>query len=196
VTARSSPAALRNRAAILDVLRDALPAQGLVLEIASGTGEHAVFFAAALPALVFQPSDVDAAARASIDAHRAQAGLPNVRPPIALDVVAQPWPVARADAVFCANMIHIAPWRACEGLLAGAAAVLPPGAPLVLYGPFRRAGVVTAPSNEAFDADLRARDPTWGVRDLDDVVAAARGFAPAAVHEMPANNVTVVLRRV
>lgn len=192
---RFAPAAARNRDPILAVLHDVLPDHGVVLEIASGTGEHAVHFAAAFPALTFQPSDPDADARASIDAWAA--GVANIRPALALDASASSWPVDAADAVLCINMIHIAPWSACEGLMRGAAAILPPGAPLVLYGPYRRAGRHTAPSNAAFDADLRARNPAWGVRDLEDVaaLAAASGFGPPQVTEMPANNLVVVFRR-
>ncbi|MGQ9364820.1 DUF938 domain-containing protein [Azospirillum sp. ST 5-10] len=193
---RSAPAAERNRDPILDVLRRVLPATGLVLEVASGTGQHAVHFAAALPGLEWQPSDADARARASVAAWRADAGLANLREPLALDAAAGSWPVARADAVVCINMIHIAPWAAAQGLLRGAARLLPEGAPLVLYGPFRRDGRHTAPGNAAFDADLRARDPAWGVRDLGEVAAAAAGFRLGEVVEMPANNLTVVFRRV
>lgn len=190
---REAPAVARNRDAILAVLRDLLPARGLLLEVASGSGEHALHFAPAFPGLVFQPSDPDPDARASIDAWCA--GVANIRAAVALDAAAPDWPVDRADAVLCINMIHIAPWAACEGLLRGAARILPPGAPLILYGPFKRGGVHTAPSNEAFDADLRARDPAWGVRDLEEVAVAARGFASPAATEMPANNLTVTFRR-
>lgn len=196
---RFAPATLRNRDAILGVLRGVLPATGLVLEVASGSGEHALHLAAALPGLVFQPSDPDPAARASIDAWAADASLPNLRPALALDAAPPAsWPIARADAVLCINMIHIAPWAAALGLMAGAARLLAePGAPLVLYGPFRRGGAHTAPSNEAFDASLRAQDPRWGVRDLEAVAeaAAAAGFGPPEVVAMPANNLTLVFRR-
>ncbi|MBY0333278.1 MAG: DUF938 domain-containing protein [Acetobacteraceae bacterium] len=195
---RSAPAALRNRDAILSALRTLLPPAGLVLEVASGSGEHAVHFAAALPDLVFQPSDPDPRARASIDAWVAGAGLPNLRPALALDAAASPaaWPIARADAVLCINMVHIAPWEAALGLVRGAAALLPAGAPLVLYGPFRRGGAHTAPSNAAFDAALRAEDPRWGVRDLEAVAqAAAAGFGPPTVVPMPANNLVLAFRR-
>ncbi len=198
---RSAPAAQRNRGPILAVLERVLPPRGLVLEIASGTGEHAAAFAAALPALAFQPSDVDPGALASIDAWRRDAALPNLRPAIPLDVEALPWrlpPGAEPDAIVCINLIHIAPWSACLALLDGAAARLPAGAPLVLYGPYRERGVHTAPSNAAFDESLRARDPAWGVRDLDAVAAEAarRGLQLEEVVAMPANNRTVVLRRV
>ena len=187
-----SAACERNREPILAALRDELPARGVVLEVASGTGMHAAWFAAALPGLTWQPTDREEASRRSVAAWCE--GLPNVRPPLALDVL-EPWPVDRADAVFCANMIHIAPWEAGRALLAGAARVLSAGAPLVLYGPFVRPGVETAESNLRFDADLRARDPRWGLRSLDDVVAAAGGFRLARVVELPANNVVVALRR-
>jgi SAM-dependent methyltransferase len=197
---REAPAAARNRGPILAVLRRHLPARGgLVLEVASGTGEHAVHFAAALPALVFQPSDPDPEARASADAWARGSRLSNLRPALALDAAAPPedWPLARADAVLCVNMIHIAPWTAALGLVRGAARLLPPGGPLILYGPFRRGGRHTAPSNAAFDAALRAQDPAWGVRDLEAVAeeAAARGFGPPEVEAMPANNLTLVFRR-
>lgn len=191
---RSAPAALRNRDPILAVLRRVLPARGLVLEVASGTGEHAAHFAAALPGLVFQPTDPDPAARASINAWAAAARLPNLRPALALDAMAPDWPIARADAVLCINMIHIAPWAAAVGLIRGAGTL---AAPLFLYGPFKRGGRHTAPSNAAFDVSLRAQDPAWGVRDLDEVaaVAAEAGFAAPLVTEMPANNLSVYFPR-
>jgi len=192
---RQAPATERNRGPILDVLRQALPPEGLVLEIASGTGEHAVHFAGHLPRLQWQPSD--AGPLDSIAAWRRWSQLPNLLEPLPLDVTERPWPVERAGAVFCANMIHISPWRACEGLFAGAGDVLPAGAPLVMYGPFIRDEVPTAASNLAFDADLRARDPEWGIRELGAVerVAASCGFRLEAVTAMPANNVTVTFRR-
>lgn len=195
---RYAPAAARNREPILAALRGRLPAAGLLLEVASGSGEHAVHLAAAFPALAIQPSDPDPDARASIAAWAAETGLANIRPPLALDAAAAaPWPLAQADAVLCINMIHIAPWPATQGLLHGAARILPHGAPLVLYGPFRRGGAHTAPSNEAFDASLRAQDPRWGVRDLEEVaaLAATQGFGAPEVVPMPANNLTVVFRR-
>ena len=192
---RHAPATLRNRDPILAALRRFLPPTGTLLEIASGTGEHAVFFAAALPGITWQPSDPGADARESTDAHAADAALSNLLPALALDVMAPAWPLGRADAVLCCNMIHIAPWAATEGLMAGAARLLAPGAPLLLYGPYRQAGVETAPSNEAFDADLRARDPAWGLRDLDAVTEAARGFTREAVLTLPANNLLVTFRR-
>lgn len=197
---RHAPATLRNRDAILAALRRHLPTRGTVLEVASGTGEHAAHFAAALPRLAFQPSDPDPGARASIDAWAAGARLPNLRAALALDVTAPDWEQAAGgtDAVLCVNMVHIAPWAATEGLMRGAGGLLPAGSVLCLYGPFRRDGRHTAPSNEAFDADLRASDPAWGVRDLEAVAAeaAAWGFAAPAVEEMPANNLFVVFRRV
>ncbi|NIE68940.1 DUF938 domain-containing protein [Burkholderia sp. Ax-1719] len=193
----SAPAAARNAAPILDVLRAALPAHGTVLEIASGTGQHAVHFATALPGVDWQPSDADPRARASIAAWRAHAGLDNLREPIELDVRSEPWPIDAVAAIVCINMIHIAPWEAAIALMKGAGARIAPGGALVLYGPYRRDGAHTAPSNEAFDADLRARDPAWGVRDLEAVEALARaeGFVREAVVPMPANNFTVVFRK-
>jgi SAM-dependent methyltransferase len=192
---RFAPAAARNRDPILAALRRLLPESGLVLEVASGTGEHCAWFAEKLPGLVFQPSDPDAASRASIDAWCA--GAANIRPALPLDAAAASWPLDQADAVLCINMIHIAPWAATPGLLRGAARLLPPGAPLILYGPYRREGVPTAPSNEDFDAGLRARNPEWGLRRLEDVaaVAAAEGFGPPGILEMPANNLLVTFRR-
>jgi hypothetical protein len=192
---REAPAVARNRDAILAVLRGILPTRGLLLEIASGSGEHALHFAPAFPGLAFQPSDPDADARASIDAWCA--GVADIRPALALDATALDWPLAQADAVLCINMIHIAPWSACEGLMRGAARILPPDAPLILYGPFKRGGAHTAPSNAEFDESLRARDPAWGVRDLESVAAAAAaaGFGPPAITSMPANNLIVVFRR-
>jgi hypothetical protein len=190
---QSSPSVARNRNPILAVLRRVLPARGTVLEIASGTGEHAVCFARALPDLVWQPSDPSETARASIDAWRAAANA-SVLPPLALDARDDPWPITRADAVVCINMIHIAPWAACEGLMRGAARVLPAGGVLFTYGAYKRNGAHTAASNAAFDADLRARDPSWGVRDLEAVSAEAnaRGLELTLVESMPANNFSLV----
>ncbi|MBX7084683.1 MAG: DUF938 domain-containing protein [Nannocystaceae bacterium] len=198
---RFAAATGRNREAILEVLRRVLPARGTVLEIASGTGEHAVFFAGALPQLRWQPSDVDPGALASIAAWREHVGadaLPNLLPPIELDVEAGPWPAAPPDAIVCANMIHIAPWSACLALLRGAAEVLAHDGVLVLYGPFMIDGVHTAPSNAEFDARLRSSDPRWGVRDRSEVAAAAAavGLQLCDSVPMPANNLTLVLRRV
>lgn len=194
-TRRHAPAAERNRGPILEVLREVLPDAGLVLEIASGTGEHAVHFATHLPGLAWQPTE--AGSLDSIAAWREWAELPNLLAPLRLDVIERPWFVEQADAIFCANMIHIAPWRVCEALIAGASDTLPGGAPLVLYGPFVRDDIATASSNLAFDADLRARDPEWGIRRLADVerVAGECGFALDSLAEMPANNLTVTFRR-
>ncbi|MCW3473808.1 class I SAM-dependent methyltransferase [Limobrevibacterium gyesilva] len=192
-----APAAARNRDAILEVLRRLLPPSGLVLEVASGSGEHVAHFARQLPDLTFHPSDPDPDRRASIDAWVADAGVANVRPAVALDAAAGSWPVTAADAVLCINMIHIAPWAAAVGLVQGAARVLGRGGLLALYGPFRRHGRHTAPSNAAFDADLRARNPAWGVRDLEAVagLTADAGFTPAAIEAMPANNLCVAFRK-
>jgi hypothetical protein len=189
------PHVARNREPILAVLRRVLPAQGLVLEVASGSGEHVVYFAEQLPALEWQPTDPDAAALASIAAHGA--GVPNLLAPLRLDVTAEHWPVARAEAIVCNNMIHIAPWAAAVGLFAGAGRVLSQAGFVYLYGPYRIDGRHTAPSNEAFDASLRAQNPLWGVRDLADVtaLAARRGFVPAETVAMPANNLSVIFRR-
>ena len=192
----ASPAAERNAVPIAEVLAGVLPARGSVVEIASGSGQHAAHFAGAFPGLTWQPTDREPRHRASIAAWREQAALPNLLAPLELDVM-HPWPVSRADAMLCINMIHISPWRATLALFAGAAKVLPEGAPLFLYGPYRRREVPTAPSNEAFDADLRARDPSWGLRDLDEVTAVARdaGFDRMHVVAMPANNLSVIFRR-
>jgi hypothetical protein len=192
------PATARNRDAILAVLRGVLPASGLMLEIASGSGEHVMHFAHAFPGLVFQPSDPEPAARQSIAAWAQDSGAANVLPPLALDAAAEDWPLSSADAILCINMIHIAPWRVTQGLLRHAGRLLAAGAPLYLYGPYRRAGVVTVPSNEAFDDSLKARNPEWGLRDLEAVAALARdhGFSAPAVTEMPANNLSVVFWRV
>lgn len=192
---RFAPATERNRDFIVAVLRDVLPASGTILEIASGTGEHVAAFAHAFPALDWQPSDPDAEARASIAAWTS--GIANIAAPLALDAAAPVWPITQADTILCINMVHISPWAATEGLMAGAARLLAPGAPLYLYGPYRRADAPTAPSNEAFDASLKARDPDWGLREVDDVVAlaASRGLVFERLVEMPANNLSLVFRR-
>ncbi|MFZ4409373.1 MAG: DUF938 domain-containing protein [Paracraurococcus sp.] len=194
---RHAPATARNRDPILAVLRQHLPETGTLLEVSAGTGEHAAYFAAAFPGLVWQPTDPDPGARASIAAWARAAKLNTLRPPLDLDAAAEAWPVARADAVLCINMIHIAPWAAGLGLLRGAARVLPPGGPLILYGPYKQGGAHTAPSNEAFDAGLRAQDPSWGVRELEVVAAEAGslGFEAPAVVAMPANNLMLIFRR-
>ena len=194
----SSPAAQRNRGPILDVLRRYLPAAGVVLEIASGSGEHLEHFAAALPGLVFHPSDPDPTARASIAVRMQQRGLQNVRAPLDLDADAAEWRVpGEIAAILCINMVHISPWSATVGLLRNAARALPSRGLLYLYGPYRRGGRHTAPSNEAFDRDLRARNPEWGVRNAEDVIAeaASRRIDLIEIVEMPANNLSVVLRR-
>jgi SAM-dependent methyltransferase len=190
-----APAAERNREPILEVLRRVLPAGGSVLEIAAGTGQHAAWFAAALPDLTWQPTDAEAGMLGSIGAWCE--GLVNVTAPLQLDVTADRWPIERADAIVCANMIHIAPWAACEGLLRGAGRVLGPGGVLYLYGPYRLGGAHTAPSNEAFDHSLRARDPRWGVRDLEAVVreAAGRGLVLEERVAMPANNQSLIFTK-
>jgi SAM-dependent methyltransferase len=199
-----APATVRNRGPILEVLKRHLPQHGLVLEIASGTGEHITHFAAELPdptlpfdqALQFQPSDPAAEARASIDAWVRELGVSNIRPAVTLDAAANDWPVAKADAVLCINMIHISPWAATVGLLRGAARILPAGGLLYLYGPYRRGGQMVA-SNHAFDEDLRAQNPAWGIRDLETValLAADHGFAAPTIEEMPANNLSVLFWR-
>jgi cyclopropane fatty-acyl-phospholipid synthase-like methyltransferase len=191
-----SAAAERNKQPILDVLKSVLPAEGLVLEIASGTGQHVVHFAAHMAALVWQPSDADAESHAMLEHRVDLMQLRNIRPPLTLDVHDLPWPMSAADAVVCINMIHIAPWTATAALCRGARSILPADAPLYLYGPFRRGGQHTAPSNAAFDASLRQRHPDWGVRDLDEVTrtAASHGFRLDSVIPMPANNLSVVFR--
>ena len=197
--ALASPAVARNTGPILEVLKAHLPGRGRVLEIAAGTGEHAVAFAGALPDLDWTPSDPSAEARASIAAWAEAAALPNLRPPLALDVLdAATWPEGPLQAVVCINMIHISPWAATEGLMALAGSRLAAGGLLVLYGPYREAEVPLAASNAAFDESLRARDPAWGLRDRDDVVAVAKaaGLALTRRIEMPANNLMLLFRRV
>jgi len=196
----SSPSAARNKDPVLAVLTRMFPKTGSVLEIGSGTGEHVAHFAKALTGLTWQPSEFDAESRASIAAWIASEDLDNVRPPVALDASANPWPVeddAPFDAILSMNMIHIAPWEAGLGVLCGAGRLLRPGGVLAFYGPFARGGAHTSPSNAAFDESLKRRNPSWGVRDLDDVVreAGAQGLALDEVVEMPANNLTVVFRR-
>ena len=189
-----APATLRNRAPIAAVLGRWLPPAGVVLELASGTGEHALHFAEVFPQLVWQPSDPAVEHRRSIEAYRQAAGLANLRPALDIDVTAPAWPLeAPVDAMVCCNMIHIAPWAAAQGLVAGAARYLRAGGGLYLYGPFKRDGRHTAPSNAAFDASLRAQDSAWGVRDLEAVaeLAAAQGFAAPLVETMPANNLSL-----
>lgn len=197
-TLPASPSSARNREPLLAVLRRWLPASGTVVEIASGLGEHAAWFAQAMPGVTWQPTDRSEEALDILTARREAAGLPNLAPPLVLDAASpDAWPVERADAVVCINMIHISPWAATEGLMAGAARILPAGAPLCLYGPYVEAGVETAPGNLAFDADLRHRDPAWGLRDLDAVkaLAASHGLTFSERVAMPANNLCLLFRR-
>lgn len=192
-----APSAERNRGPIAAALAPHLPARGTVLEIASGSGQHAVFLAEAFPGLTWQPTAPGEPERASIAAYQAEAARPNLLAPLDLDVRVRPWPVPRADALLCINLIHISPWACTEALFAGAAAVLPAGAPIVLYGPFREADQAFVASNVAFDAWLRGLDPAYGVRALEavDGVAAAAGFIRRARIAMPANNLCVVWER-
>jgi hypothetical protein len=187
-----APATARNREPIREVLARVLPPSGVVHEIASGTGEHAVHMASAFPQLEWQPTDPDEVALASIAAWRAEAGLPNLRAPVRLDVRDAVWPAA--NAIVCINMIHISPWEATLALLAGAARTLAAGELLYTYGPYRFDGV-TAPSNEDFDRSLKSRNPAWGVRDVADLSAAASGFVVVEAIAMPANNHSLVFRR-
>ncbi len=192
-----APATQRNREPILDLLARALPSGGLVLEIASGSGEHAAWFAPRLPALTWQPSDPDPSCRRSIAARVADFACPRLLPPLDLEVTAPVWPVERAESVVCINMVHIAPWAATVALIAGAARILPPGGILYLYGPYKRGGRHTAASNADFDAALRGRNADWGLRDLEAVtkLALTAGLEPLEVIEMPANNLSLVFRR-
>jgi SAM-dependent methyltransferase len=194
---RHAPATERNREPLLAVLREVLPTSGTLLEIASGTGQHAAFFAQAFPGLAWQPTDIGPQDLQSIEAWRAEAALPNLRPALRLDVCEERWSVETADAVLCVNMIHIAPWEACQALMRGAARVLSPGGCLVLYGPYFVEGRPTAPSNITFDESLRARNPAWGVRELGAVTAEALGvgLSRERVVDMPSNNLTVVFRK-
>lgn len=194
---RSAPAALRNREPIAEVLADWLPDSGTVLEIASGTGEHGCFFAQRFAHLDWQPSDVDPGSLESIAAWRASAAVPNLKPPVVLDASAPDWPIERAEAVLSINMVHISPWASALGLLDGSARLLSPGAPLILYGPWLQAEVLAAPSNLAFDADLKRRDPRWGLRLVEEFAAAAdeRRLELVETRPMPANNLMLHLRR-
>lgn len=192
---RYAPATARNREPIREVLARELPASGLVLTIAEGSGEHVSYFAAAFPQLTWQPTDLAEDALASIEAYRAETALPNLRAPMRLDTREEAWPIEAADAITCINMIHISPWESTVGLFAGAARRLAPDALLYLYGPYRFDGAFTAPSNEEFDRSLRLRDERWGVRDVRDLEAAATGFSLREVVPMPANNHSLVFRR-
>ena len=197
---RFAPAAQRNTEPILGVLREVLPASGIALEIGSGPGQHAVAFAAAFPGLDWQPSDPQAQARASIAARIADAGLDNLADPLDLDVTRPDWEVALdepCDAMVSINVLHIAPWAVCEGLMRGAGRLLAPRGVLYLYGPYMRDGRHTAPSNAAFDTSLRRRDPAWGVRDIADVAACAEphGLALERTVDMPRDNFSLVFRR-
>lgn len=193
---RSAPAALRNREPITAVLRDWLPKRGLVVEVASGTGEHVVHFARAFPRLDWQPSDAEEVALRSIAAWREQERLPNLREPLRLDAVSSDWPIGRADALLNINMVHISPWEASLGLIRGAARLLPPGGPLILYGPWLKDDIETVRSNLDFDSELRRHDPEWGLRRVEDFEAAAAdsGFELAEVRRMPANNLMLLFR--
>jgi hypothetical protein len=195
-----APATLRNREPIAAVLARELPASGTVLEIAAGTGEHAVFFAERFPALAWQPTDPSSEALASIAAYRAEYPGTNLAAPLLLDAAApEGWPVAAADGIVCINMVHISPWEASLGLFRGAAQVLgSSGGPLILYGPYIEQGVETAPSNHEFDASLKARNPLWGLREAEalDALAASHGMARSARHALPANNIMLVYRGV
>ena len=196
--ARTSPSTARNRDPILQVLRSRLPASGLVLEVAAGAGEHAVHNAAALPQLIWLPTDPDPEALASIAVWRDHASLPNLLAPVRLDASApETWPVDRADAVVNINMIHISPWSATEGLMAGAGRILPRGGVLFTYGPYFEADVATAPSNLAFDENLKGRNRAWGLRRLDDVkaLAARHGLGFSERIAMPANNLSLIFRK-
>ena len=194
---RSAPHVARNAGPIGTVLADILPARGMVLELASGTGEHILHFAQVLPRLLWQPSDPEPAALRSIEAWRAESGLFNLLPAISLDARAAAWPVPQDDAILSINMIHISPWSATAGLMRGAGNLLGEGAPLYLYGPYRRGGVETAPSNEAFDESLKARDPEWGLREVEAVEeeAGKHGLRLDRVVEMPANNLSLLFRK-
>jgi hypothetical protein len=194
---RSAPAALRNREPIADILGEWLPARGLVLELASGTGEHVISFAERFPALEWQPSDLHPDALASIGAWREESRLPNVRAPLTIDAASHDWPIVRADALLSINMVHISPWASALGLLDGAARLLARGAPLVLYGPWLQRDQPPAQSNLDFDADLKRRDPRWGLRLVEEFAAAAelRGLRLETTRAMPANNLMLLLRR-
>jgi hypothetical protein len=192
-----APATARNRDPIAAVLKDWLPAAGRVLEVGSGTGEHAVHFARNFPDLEWQPTDPDPEHLGSIRAWREWANLPNLLPPLAIDVTASEWPVASADVVLSINMVHISPWEAALGLIDGAGRLLGEGQPLILYGPWIVEGLAMAASNFAFDLDLKRRNPRWGLRRVSDFASAAeqRGFTLAGERSMPANNTMLLFRK-
>jgi len=194
---RVAPHVERNTSPIIEVLRGILPAEGMVLEVASGSGEHALHFARAFPHLLWQPTDADPVALRSVDAWRAGEGAPNLLAPVHLDAAADRWPVEKADAILCINMVHISPWAATEGLLRGAGRLLARGTPLYLYGAYLREGIDTAPSNLAFDQSLRSRNPEWGIRKLEDVTALAERehLVLEKVVEVPANNISLIFRK-
>jgi len=194
---RSAPAVLRNREPIAEVLAEWLPASGTVLEVASGTGEHALWFAERFPNLDWQPSDTHPDALASIAAWTEKAGLSNVNGAAIIDASAPDWPVKHADAVLNINMAHISPWKASLGLIAGAARLLPQGGPLILYGPWLKDEIETADSNVAFDANLKSRDTAWGLRRVEDFTDAAAGcgLSLADWRQMPANNLMLLFRQ-
>jgi SAM-dependent methyltransferase len=193
---RSAPAVARNREPIAEVLQDWLPKHGVVLDVASGTGEHAIYFAERFPRLEWQPTDVHPDALGSIRAWTEHSGLTNVRLPLRLNASSPDWPIERADAVVNINMAHISPWEASLGLIDGAARLLPEGGRLILYGPWLKNDLETAPSNVAFDADLKRRDPRWGLRRVEDFASAAerKGFEFSEWRRMPANNVMLLFR--
>ncbi|MEA3068430.1 MAG: hypothetical protein QOK41_1837 [Sphingomonadales bacterium] len=194
---RSAPAALRNREPIAEVLAEWLPGRGVVLEVASGSGEHAAYFAEHFPRLDWQPSDLHPDALASIAAWREAVALPNLRAPLVIDARSAEWPIDRGDAVLSINMVHISPWASALGLLDAAARLLSLGAPLILYGPWLKDDIATVPSNLAFDADLKRRDPEWGLRRVEEFAAAAEevGLLLKAIRAMPANNLMLLFRR-
>ena len=194
---RENPSAERNKRPLLEVLRRVFPSEGLVLELASGTGQHAAFFTDQLPSLHWQPTDVDAHALPSIAAWRQASHPDRIRAPLLLDATADAWPVPQADAMLCVNMLQVSPWPATLGLLAGAARTLTAGGPLVIYSPMSRGGVHISPGNAAFDANLKSHDPRLGVRDADLLIeaATAAGLTHAQTVDMPANNTVLVFRR-
>lgn len=193
----TAPAVARNRDPILEVLRGVLPESGTVLEIASGSGEHVVHFAPHFPQIEFHPTDPDERAIASIKGWIREAASPNIVAPLMFDVSEAKWPFKKLDGIICINMVHISPWRATEALMRGAASALKHGAPLYLYGPYRRRNIPTAPSNEEFDLSLRSRNSEWGLRNLEivSILAQSVGFMKPEITEMPANNLSVVFRR-